>query len=77
MGFTMPGDIIEITPEDDPKFRSQGAVFARQHEALLAEHAIQETDQALRRPRGLSVWLALAVFAGAAIATIFIYLFGE
>ena len=48
----MPGDIIEITPENDPKPRSQASAFAKQYEAMLAEHAIHEADQNLqRRPR--------------------------
>ena len=40
---------------------------------MLAKHAIHEADQNLeRRPRGLAVWLALAIVARLAIATIFI-----
>jgi hypothetical protein len=70
----MPGDIIEITPDDDPRLRPEAAAFAGQHAALLAEHAIQNNDQSLRRhPVGLSVWMAFAVAAGAVIACAFVY----
>ena len=70
----MPGDIIEITPDNDPRPRPEAAVFADQHAALLAEHALQNNDQSLRRHAvGLSVWMAFAVAAGAVIACAFIY----
>ena len=70
----MPGDIIEITPDNDPRSRPEATAFANQHAALLAEHAIQNNDQSLRRHAvGLSVWIALAVAAGAVIASVFVY----
>jgi hypothetical protein len=70
----MPGDIIEITPDNDPRSRPEATAFANQHAALLAEHAIQNNDQSLRRHAvGLSVWMAFAVAAGAVIATAFVY----
>jgi hypothetical protein len=70
----MPGDIIEITPDNDPRPRPEAAAFADQHAALLAEHALQNNDQSLRRHAvGLSVWMAFAVVAGAVIACAFVY----
>ena len=70
----MSGEIIEITPENDPRSRSEATAFANQYAALLAEHAIQNNDQSLKRhPIGLSVWMAFAVAAGAAIASAFVY----
>jgi hypothetical protein len=70
----MPGDIIEIMPDSDPGSRPEAAAFANQYAALLAEHAIQNNDQSLRRHTvGLSVWMAFAVAAGAAIASAFVY----
>jgi len=35
----MPGDVIEITPENDPRSRPEAAAFANQYAALLAEQA--------------------------------------
>jgi hypothetical protein len=70
----MPGDIIEIMPDDDPRSRPEATAFANQYAALLAEHAIQNNDQSLRRHAvGLSVWMAFAVAAGAVIASAFVY----
>jgi hypothetical protein len=70
----MPGDIIEITPDSDPKSRPEATAFADQYASLLAEHAIQNNDQSLRRHAvGLSVWMAFAVAAGAVIACAFVY----
>ena len=70
----MPGEIIEITPDNDPRSRPEATAFANQYAALLAEHAIQNNDLSLKRhPIGLSVWMAFAVAAGAAIASAFVY----
>ena len=70
----MPGDVIEITPENDPRAKPEAASFANQYAALLAEHAIQNHDQSLqRRTAGLSGWIAFAVAAGAAVAGAFVY----
>ena len=70
----MPGDIIEITPENDPRSKPEATAFANQYAALLAEHAIQNNDQSLRRhASGLSVWMAFAVAAGVVIASAFVY----
>jgi|HubBroStandDraft_6_1064221.scaffolds.fasta_scaffold1762696_1 hypothetical protein len=70
----MPRDVIEITPENDSKSKPQATAFANQHAAILAEHAIQNSDQSLRRhATGLSVWTAFAVAAGAAVASAFVY----
>ena len=70
----MPREIIEIMPDNDPRSRPEAAAFANQYAALLAEHAIQNNDQSLRRHAvGLSVWMAFAVAAGAVIASAFIY----
>ncbi len=70
----MPGEIIEIMPDDDPRPRPEATAFANQYAALLAEHAIQNNDQSLRRHAvGLSVWMAFAVAAGAVIASAFVY----
>ncbi|MFY9730678.1 MAG: hypothetical protein WB723_04245 [Candidatus Acidiferrales bacterium] len=70
----MPGEIIEIMPDNDPRSRPEAAAFANQYAALLAEHAIQNNDQSLRRHAvGLSVWMAFAVAAGAVIASAFVY----
>jgi hypothetical protein len=44
----MAGEIIEITPENDPRSRPEATAFANQHAALLAEHAIQNNDQTLQ-----------------------------
>jgi hypothetical protein len=74
----MPGDVIEITPEPDPRSRSEATVFANQYAAILAEHAVQNNDQSLqRRSLGLSRWLAFAVASGAIIAFAFVYLLGR
>ncbi|HEY2109847.1 MAG TPA: hypothetical protein VGH17_08095 [Candidatus Acidoferrales bacterium] len=74
----MPGDIIEITPDNDPRSRPEATAFANQHAALLAEHAIQNNDQSLRRHApGLSVWIAFAVAAGAVIASAFVYFIAD
>jgi hypothetical protein len=76
--LTMPGDVIEITPENDPRSRPQCTPFANQHAAILAEHSIQSNDQSLqRRSLGLSSWLAFAVASGAIIAFAFVYLLGR
>jgi hypothetical protein len=70
----MAGDIIEITPENDSKLRPEAAAFANQYAALLAEHAIQNNDQSFQRhAAGLSIWMAFAVAAGAAVASVFVY----
>ena len=70
----MPGEIIEIMPDNDSRSRPEAAAFANQYAALLAEHAIQNNDQSLRRHTvGLSVWMAFAVGAGAIIASAFVY----
>jgi hypothetical protein len=70
----MPGEIIEIMPDNDPRSRPEDNAFASQYAALLAEHAIQNNDQSLRRHAvGLSVWMAFAVAAGAVIASAFVY----
>jgi hypothetical protein len=70
----MAGEIIEITPENDPRSRPEATAFANQHAALLAEHAIQNNDQSLQhRTIGLSGWMAFAVAAGAAVAGAFVY----
>jgi hypothetical protein len=69
----MPGEIIEIMPDNDPRSRPEDTAFASQYAALLAEHAIQNNDQSLRRHVGLSVWMAFAVAAGAVIASAFVY----
>jgi hypothetical protein len=72
----MPGEIIEIMPDNDPRSRPEAAAFANQYAALLAEHAIQNNDQSLRRhAAGLSIWMAFAVAAGAVIASAFVYFF--
>jgi hypothetical protein len=74
----MPGDVIEITPEPDPRSRPQSTAFANQYTAILAEHAIQNNDPSLqRRAAGLSTWLAFAVAAGAVIASAFVYFLGR
>jgi hypothetical protein len=41
----MPGDIIEITPEPDPRSKSQPAAFAGQHPDIRAEIASQNTSR--------------------------------
>lgn len=70
----MPGDVIEITPENDPRARPEATAFANQYAALLAEHAIQNNDQNLRRPDiGLTIWVVFAVVAGATVASAFLY----
>jgi hypothetical protein len=69
----MAGEIIEITPENEPRSRPEATAFANQRAALLAEHAIQNNDQSLRRPAGLSRWMAFAVATGAAVASAFVY----
>ena len=70
----MPGDIIEITPENDPRAKPEATSFANQYAVLLAEHAIQNSDQSLhRRTTGLSGWMVLAVAAGAVVAGAFVY----
>jgi hypothetical protein len=70
----MPGDVIEITPENDPRSRPEATAFANQYAALLAEQAIQNSDQSLRRHDvGLTIWVVFAVIAGAAVASAFIY----
>lgn len=70
----MPGEIIEITPENDPRARPEATAFANQYAALLTEQALQNNDQSLRRHAvGLSVWMAFAVAAGAVIASAFVY----
>jgi hypothetical protein len=72
--LAMPGDVIEITPENDPRSRPEATTFANQYAALLAEQAIQNNDQSLRHHNvGLSVWMAFAVAAGAVIASAFVY----
>jgi hypothetical protein len=70
----MPGDIIKITPEPDPRSKSQPAAFADQYAAIRAEIALQNSDQALRgHSPSLSGWFALAVASGAAVALGFVY----
>jgi hypothetical protein len=70
----MPGDIIEITPEPDPRAKAQSDAFAGQYAAIRGEIAVQNTDQALRgRSLNLSRWLILAVASGAAVALGFVY----
>ena len=70
----MPGDVIEITPENDPRPRPEAASFANQYAALLAEQAIQNNDQSLRRHDfGLTGWVVFAIVAGAAVAAAFLY----
>lgn len=70
----MPGDVIEITPENDPRSRPEATAFANQYAALLAEQAIHNNDQSLRRHDiGLTIWVVFAVVAGAAVASAFIY----
>jgi hypothetical protein len=70
----MPGDVIEITPENDPGSKPEATAFANQYAALLAEHAIQNNDQSLRRHTPpMSAWMAFAVAAGAAVASAFVY----
>ena len=70
----MPGDVIEITPENDPRSRPEATVFANQYAALLAEQAIHDNDQSLRpHDVGLTIWVVFAVVAGAAVASAFIY----
>ena len=69
----MAGEVIEITPDNDPKSRPEATAFASQYAALLAEHAIQNNDQSLQRPAGLSKWVAFAALAGAAVASAFVY----
>ena len=70
----MPGDVIEITPENDPRSRPEAAAFANQYAALLAEQAIQTSDHSLRRHNvGLTIWVVFAVVAGAAVAAAFVY----
>jgi hypothetical protein len=72
--LTMPGDVIEITPENDPRSRPEAAAFANQYAALLAEQAIQTSDQSLRRHNvGLTIWVVFAVVAGTAVAAAFVY----
>jgi len=74
----MSGEVIEISPEPDPRSRSEATAFANQYAAILAEHAIQSNDQSLqRRSLGLSSWLAFAVASGAIIAFAFVYLLGR
>jgi hypothetical protein len=69
----MPGDIIEITPENDPRSRPEATVFANQYAALLAEQSIHNNDQSLRRHDvGLTIWVVFAVVAGAAVASAFV-----
>ena len=70
----MPGDVIEITPDNDPRSRPEAAAFANQYAALLAEHAIQNNDQNLRhRDVGLTIWVVFAIVAGATVASAFLY----
>jgi hypothetical protein len=70
----MPGDVIEITPENDPRCRPEAAAFANQYAALLAEQAIQNSDQSFRRHNvGLTIWVVFSVVAGAAVAAAFVY----
>jgi hypothetical protein len=70
----MPGEVIEITPESDPRARPEATAFANQYAALLAEQAIQNSDQSLRRhDAGLTIWVAFAVLAGATVASAFLY----
>jgi hypothetical protein len=70
----MPGDVIEITPENDPRSRPEATAFANQYAALLAEQAIQYNDQSLRRHDiGLTIWVVFAVAAGATVASAFVY----
>ena len=70
----MPGDVIEITPENDPRSSPEATAFANQYAALLAEQAIQNNYQSLRRHDvGLTIWVAFAVAAGAVIASAFVY----
>ena len=74
----MPGDVIEIAPEPDPPAKSHSSVFAEQYAAIRAEHAIQNSEQALRGgSSNLTNWLALAVASGAAVALGFVYLLGR
>lgn len=69
----MPGDVIEITPENDPRASPEAAALANQYAALLAE-AIQNSDQSLRRHDiGLTIWVVFAVVAGATVASAFLY----
>ncbi len=70
----MPGDVIEITPENDPRSRPEATAFANQYAALLAEQAIHNNDQSLRRHDvGLTIWMVFAVAAGATVASAFVY----
>ena len=70
----MPGDVIEITPENDPRSTPEAAAFANQYAALLAEQSIQTSDHSLRRHNvGLTIWVVFAVVAGAAVAAAFVY----
>ena len=70
----MPGDIIEITPEPDPRTKPQPAAFAGPHTEIHAEITSQSSEQALRgRSPNLPRWLALAVASGAVVALGFVY----
>jgi hypothetical protein len=40
----MPGDIIEITPEPDPRTKSQPAAFAGQHTEIRADITSQNSE---------------------------------